>query len=123
MAISVAVPVGQETADALVEKLVNKARQLKVGPSLDPASDFGPVITPEAKQRIEAAIAAGVDEGADLVLDGRGVTVDGHQDGFYLGATIFDRATKDMSIYLHEIFGPVLTVVRRKQALSRWVRE
>lgn len=112
MAISVAVPVGQETADALVEKLVNKARQLKVGPSLDPASDFGPIITPEAKQRIETAIAAGVEEGADLVLDGRGVTVDGHEDGFYVGATIFDRATKDMSIYLQEIFGPVLTVVR-----------
>ena len=112
MAISVAVPVGQETADALVKKLVEKARDLKVGPSLDPTSDFGPVVTPEAKQRIEAAIAAGVEEGAELVLDGRGVTVEGHEDGFYVGATIFDRATKDMSIYLQEIFGPVLTVVR-----------
>ena len=112
MAISVAVPVGQETADALVQKLVEKARHLKVGPSLDPASDFGPVVTPEAKERIEAAIAAGVEEGAELVLDGRGVTVEGHADGFYIGATIFDRATKDMSIYLQEIFGPVLTVIR-----------
>ncbi len=112
MALSVAVPVGQETADALVERLVEKARQLRVGPSLDPTSDFGPVITPEAKQRIEAAIAAGVEEGAQLALDGRGVTIDGYEDGFYVGATIFDRATKDMSIYLQEIFGPVLTVVR-----------
>ena len=112
MALSVAVPVGQETADALVEKLVDKARQLKVGPSLDPTSDFGPVITSEAKERIEAAIAAGVEEGAELVLDGRGVTVDDHENGFYVGATIFDRATKDMSVYLKEIFGPVLTVVR-----------
>ncbi|MGO1536368.1 MAG: aldehyde dehydrogenase family protein, partial [Yaniella sp.] len=66
----------------------------------------------EAKQRIEAAIAAGVEEGAELVLDGRGVTVDGHEKGFYVGATIFDKATKDMSVYLDEIFGPVLTIVR-----------
>ena len=114
MAISVAVPVGQDTADALVKKLVEKARRLNVGPSLDPTSDFGPVVTLEAKQRIEAAIAAGVEEGAELVLDGRGVTVEGHENGFYLGATIFDQATKEMSIYLQEIFGPVLTVVRAK---------
>lgn len=112
MAISVAVPVGQETADALVQRLVEKASRLKVGPSLDPSSDFGPVVTPEAKTRIETAIATGVEEGADLVLDGRGVTIEGHENGFYIGATIFDRATKDMSIYRQEIFGPVLTVIR-----------
>ncbi|HEY4534594.1 MAG TPA: CoA-acylating methylmalonate-semialdehyde dehydrogenase [Enteractinococcus sp.] len=112
MAISVAVPVGQETADALVQRLVEKASRLKVGPSLDPLSDFGPVVTPEAKTRIETAIATGVEEGADLVLDGRGVTIEGHENGFYIGATIFDRATKDMSIYRQEIFGPVLTVIR-----------
>ncbi|MDN5730783.1 MAG: CoA-acylating methylmalonate-semialdehyde dehydrogenase [Yaniella sp.] len=112
MALSVAVPVGQETADALVAKVLEKAKKLKVGPSLDSSSDFGPVVTAEAKQRIEAAIAAGVEEGAELVLDGRGVTVDGHEKGFYVGATIFDKATKDMSVYLDEIFGPVLTIVR-----------
>lgn len=112
MALSVAVPVGQETADALVAKVKEKARQLKVGPSLDPSSDFGPVVTAEAKARIEAAITAGVEEGAELVLDGRGVTVDGHEDGFYVGATIFDKATAEMSIYTDEIFGPVLTIVR-----------
>lgn len=112
MALSVAVPVGQETADALVAKVLEKAKALKVGPSLDPSSDFGPVVTAEAKARIEAAIAAGVEEGAELVLDGRGVEIDGHENGFYVGATILDKATKDMSVYLDEIFGPVLTVVR-----------
>ena len=112
MALSVAVPVGKETADALVEKLLEKASKLKVGPSLDPTSDFGPLVTAEAKERIEAAIATGVDEGAQLVLDGRGVNIEGHENGFYVGATIFDHATKDMSVYLNEIFGPVLTVVR-----------
>jgi len=112
MALSVAVPVGKETADALVAKIHEKAKNLKVGPSLDPTSDFGPVVTPEAQERIEAAIATGVEEGAELILDGRGVTVDGHENGFYVGATIFDHATKDMSIYTDEIFGPVLTIVR-----------
>lgn len=112
MALSVAVPVGKETADALVAKVLEKAKQLKVGPSLDPTSDFGPVVTADAKARIESAISAGVDEGAQLVLDGRGVTVDGHEDGFYVGASIFDHATKDMSVYQEEIFGPVLTIVR-----------
>src|SRR5699024_5243688 len=112
MALSVAVPVGKETADALVTKLREKAQDLKVGPSLEPSSDFGPVVTAEAKQRIETAIAAGIEEGAELVLDGRGVKIDGYENGFYVGATIFDHANKDMSIYLDEIFGPVLTVVR-----------
>ena len=112
MALSVAVPVGKETADALVAKVLEKAKKLKVGPSLDSSSDFGPVVTAEAKARIEAAIATGVEEGAELVLDGRGVTVDGHENGFYVGATIFDHATKDMSVYTDEIFGPVLTVIR-----------
>lgn len=112
MALSVAIPVGQETADALVAKVLEKAKKLKVGPSLDPSSDFGPVVTAEAKERIETAIATGVDEGAELVLDGRGVEVDGHENGFYVGATIFDHATKNMSIYQDEIFGPVLTIIR-----------
>ncbi|WP_022869233.1 CoA-acylating methylmalonate-semialdehyde dehydrogenase [Yaniella halotolerans] len=112
MALSVAVPVGKETADALVAKVLEKAKKLKVGPSLDPSSDFGPVVTAEAKQRIEAAIATGVEEGAELVLDGRGVAIDDYENGFYVGATIFDKATKNMSIYRDEIFGPVLTIVR-----------
>src|SRR5699024_3165478 len=93
-------------------KLVERAKELKVGPSLDPTSDFWPVVTAEAKQLIEDAIAAGVDEGAELVLDGRGVAVEGHEDGFYVGATIFDHASTEMSIYADEFFGPVVTVVR-----------
>src|SRR5699024_1565300 len=112
MPLPVAGPAGQETAEPRVAKLVEKARELKVGPSLEPSSDFGPVVTAEAKARSEEAIATGVDEGAELVLDGRGVSIDGHENGFYVGATIFDKATKDMSVYLDEIFGPVLTIVR-----------
>src|SRR5690625_4277760 len=112
MGLYVAVHVGKKTADALVNKLVERAKELKVGPSLDPTSDFGPVVTAEAKQRIEDAIAAGVEEGAELVLEGRGVAVEGHEDGHYVGATIFDHASKEMSIYADEIFAPVLTVVR-----------
>src|SRR5699024_12499068 len=97
MALSVAVPVGKKTADALVNKLVERAKELKVGPSLDPISDFGPVVTAEAKQRIEDAIAAGVDEGAELVLAGRGVAVEGHEDEVHVGATIFDHESKELT--------------------------
>src|SRR5699024_12871246 len=102
----------EKTADALVAKVLEKAKKLTVGLSLVTASDFGPVVTAEAKQRIEAAIAAGVEEGAELVLDGRDVVIDDHESGFYVGATIFDKATKDMSIYRDEIFGPSLTIFR-----------
>ena len=112
MAISVAVPVGEKTADALVEKLMEKTRNLSVGHSLDEGSDFGPVVSADAKRRIEECIQAGVDEGAELVLDGRGVIVEGCEDGFYVGATIFDRVKPEMRIYREEIFGPVLCVVR-----------
>ncbi|MDN5693300.1 MAG: CoA-acylating methylmalonate-semialdehyde dehydrogenase, partial [Micrococcaceae bacterium] len=112
MAISVAVPVGEETADRLVALLSERIRRLKVGPSLDESSDFGPVVSKDAPRRIEECIASGVEEGAELVEDGRGVVVEGHEDGFYVGATLFDRVTADMSIYREEIFGPVLSVVR-----------
>ena len=112
MAISVAVPVGKETGDALVAKLAEKAALLKVGPSLEAGSDFGPVVTPMAKERIEGLIQQGVDAGATLVLDGRGVQVPGHENGFYVGATLFDHVTTDMPIYSEEVFGPVLAVVR-----------
>jgi len=112
MAISVAVPVGRETADGLVAKLKEKAQHLTVGPSLEASSDFGPVVSSAAKERIESLIQAGVDAGAELVLDGRGAEVDGHPNGFYVGATIFDQVRTDMPIYTEEIFGPVLSVVR-----------
>jgi malonate-semialdehyde dehydrogenase (acetylating)/methylmalonate-semialdehyde dehydrogenase len=112
MAISVAVPVGEGTADALVATLAEKAKRLTVGPSLSEGADFGPVVTAQAKERIEGLIQQGVDAGATLVLDGRGVSVPSHENGFYVGATLFDRVTTDMPIYTEEIFGPVLCVVR-----------
>lgn len=112
MAISVAVPVGQATADALVEKLVERTKTLKVGHALDPEADFGPVVAASALERIEGYIAAGEKEGAELLVDGRGVKVEGHESGYYVGATLFDKVTTDMSIYREEIFGPVLSVVR-----------
>ncbi|TLP98171.1 CoA-acylating methylmalonate-semialdehyde dehydrogenase [Nesterenkonia salmonea] len=112
MAVSVAVPVGEATAEALREKLVDRISRLTVGPSLDPNSDFGPVVGADAKQRIEDYIGTGVEEGAELVTDGRGVEVDGYPNGYWVGATLFDRVTPDMRIYREEIFGPVLTMVR-----------
>ncbi|RJN32839.1 CoA-acylating methylmalonate-semialdehyde dehydrogenase [Nesterenkonia natronophila] len=112
MAISVAVPVGEATAEALREKLVERIGALTVGPSLEPGSDFGPVVGADAKKRIEDYIGIGVEEGAELVTDGRGVEVEGYPDGFWVGATLFDRVTPDMRIYREEIFGPVLTIVR-----------
>ncbi len=112
MAISVAVPVGQQTADALAAKLTQRVAELKVGPALDPLSDYGPLVTAEAKSRVEGYIQAGVDEGATLIADGRGHVVAGHEQGFYLGPTLFDNVTKEMKIYREEIFGPVLVIVR-----------
>ena len=112
MAISVAVPVGEATANALVERLQARVKELKVGPSLEKEVDFGPVVTGAAKERIEGFIQSGIDEGAALVADGRGLTVDGYDGGFWLGPTLFDHVTKDMKIYKEEIFGPVLSVVR-----------
>lgn len=112
MAISVAVPVGQQTADALVAKLQERIGGLKVGHSLDPQADFGPVVAKSALDRIEGYIAAGEKEGASLLVDGRGVKVEGYEGGYFVGATLFDHVTPEMSIYREEIFGPVLTVVR-----------
>ncbi|MFD5226236.1 CoA-acylating methylmalonate-semialdehyde dehydrogenase [Microbacterium sp. NPDC058342] len=112
MAISVAVPVGQETADALVAKLAERVRELKVGPGAQPGVDYGPLVSAAAKARVEGLIQEGADAGATLVADGRGLVVEGHENGFYLGPTLFDHVMPDMSIYREEIFGPVLSVVR-----------
>src|SRR4051794_24222395 len=109
MAISVAVAVG-DVADALVEKVAEKAREVKVGPGLEPSSEMGPVITSQARERILGYIGQGAEAGAEPVVDGRELTMDG--DGFYVGPTVFDRVETDMSIYRDEIFGPVLSVVR-----------
>ena len=112
MAISVAVPVGEKTADRLVASIAPRIHALKVGPATDPESEMGPVITAEAKKRISGLIAEGVKEGAELVVDGRGLELQGYEHGFFLGGSLFDRVTKDMTIYKTEIFGPVLCVVR-----------
>ncbi|MFF1903427.1 CoA-acylating methylmalonate-semialdehyde dehydrogenase [Kitasatospora sp. NPDC058218] len=112
MAISVAVPVGEETADALVAKLTERIAALKVGASHDPEAEFGPLVSQDALDRVRGFLDLGVEEGAELVVDGRGLTVPGYEDGYFLGATLFDRVTPGMRIYREEIFGPVLCVVR-----------
>ncbi|MFG1908783.1 CoA-acylating methylmalonate-semialdehyde dehydrogenase [Kribbella sp. NPDC048928] len=109
MAISVAVAVG-DVAGPLVERLRDKARAIKVGPGQDAGSEMGPVVSPEALERVRGYIDAGLDAGADLALDGRDHGVPG--DGFFVGPTLFDGVTPDMDIYRDEIFGPVLVVVR-----------
>ncbi|MFC6489750.1 CoA-acylating methylmalonate-semialdehyde dehydrogenase [Nitratireductor sp. GCM10026969] len=114
MAVSVAVPVGKETADRLVEKLVPRVESLKVGPSTDASADFGPLVTKEALERVKGYVDLGVKEGATLAVDGRGFTMQGYEDGFYMGGCLFDNVTPDMRIYKEEIFGPVLSVVRAK---------
>ncbi|MBJ2153294.1 CoA-acylating methylmalonate-semialdehyde dehydrogenase [Paracoccus sp. IB05] len=113
MAISVAVPVGKETADALIEKLVPRIEKLKVGPyTAGNDVDFGPVITQASAQRIRGLIDSGVEQGAKLVVDGRNFSLQGYENGFFVGPSLFDHATRDMEIYKQEIFGPVLTQVR-----------
>ncbi len=114
MAISVAVPVGEATADALVEKLVPRVESLKIGPSTDPDVDYGPLVTPQALERVKGYVQTGVDEGADLVVDGRGFSLQGYENGYYMGGCLFDRVTRDMTIYKEEIFGPVLSIARAK---------
>ena len=112
MAISVVVTVGDEPADAIIDKLLPKLDALAVGPYTDAATEMGPVINPDAKARIEGYIDQGVAQGAELVRDGRGTRVAGWEDGCFVGATVFDKVGTDMSIYTDEIFGPVLSIVR-----------
>jgi malonate-semialdehyde dehydrogenase (acetylating)/methylmalonate-semialdehyde dehydrogenase len=111
MAISVGVAVGP-AGDKLVEILGRKAREVKVGPGTDPASDMGPVVTQAARERVVNAVARGAEQGASVVVDGRGLTVAGHEDGFFVGPSLLDRVTPDMQAYQEEIFGPVLAIVR-----------
>jgi malonate-semialdehyde dehydrogenase (acetylating)/methylmalonate-semialdehyde dehydrogenase len=112
MAISVAVPVGRETADALVERLAPRVRTLKVGPGTDEEAEMGPLVTRQHADKVLDYIRVGVDEGAELVVDGRNLSIQGYENGFFVGGTLFDRVTPDMRIYREEIFGPVLSVVR-----------
>ncbi|BBE72011.1 CoA-acylating methylmalonate-semialdehyde dehydrogenase [Oharaeibacter diazotrophicus] len=112
MAVSVAVPVGEATANKLVEALKPKVQALKIGPSTDADAEMGPVVTRQHQQKVLGYIDQGVKEGAELLVDGRGFSLQGYEDGYFVGGTLFDRVTPEMTIYREEIFGPVLSVLR-----------
>ena len=114
MAISVAVPVGDAVADALIEKLEPKIRALRIGPGTDREAEMGPLITRAHRDKVKGYIDKGEAEGAKLVIDGRGLKLQGYEDGFFIGGTLFDRVTRDMTIWKEEIFGPVLSIARAK---------
>lgn len=115
MAISVAVPVGEATADKLVEKLAPKVEALKIGPyTAGDDVDFGPLITAEARDKVLSLVNSGVEQGADLVVDGRDFKLQGYEQGNFVGGCLFDKVTEEMDIYKTEIFGPVLSVIRAK---------
>ena len=114
MAISVAVPVGESTAEKLIEKLVPRVESLKIGPSTDPDADYGPLVTAEALERVKGYVDTGIKEGAKLLVDGRDFKMQGYEKGFYMGGCLFDGVTRDMTIYKEEIFGPVLCIARAK---------
>ncbi|MCZ8085857.1 MAG: CoA-acylating methylmalonate-semialdehyde dehydrogenase [Brevundimonas sp.] len=112
MALPVVVPVGQKTADDLRERLVEEIPSLKVGVSTDADAHYGPVVTAAHKARVEGWIARGVEEGAELIVDGRGFSLQGHEQGFFIGPSLFDQVKPTMESYREEIFGPVLQIVR-----------
>jgi malonate-semialdehyde dehydrogenase (acetylating)/methylmalonate-semialdehyde dehydrogenase len=112
MALPVVVPVGEDTAERLREKLIPAIRALRVGVSTDPDAHYGPVVTAEHKARIEQWITTAEAEGSEVVIDGRGFTLQGHEGGFFVGPTLLDRVTPAMTSYREEIFGPVLQIVR-----------
>jgi malonate-semialdehyde dehydrogenase (acetylating) / methylmalonate-semialdehyde dehydrogenase len=112
MALPVVVPVGEETAERLLEKLVPAIHALKVGISTDPEAHYGPMVTQMQKDKVKGWIQTAIDEGSKLIVDGRGFTLQGHEKGYFVGPTLFDQVTTDMSSYKEEIFGPVLQMVR-----------
>jgi len=112
MALPVVVPVGARTAEALREKVLSEIDTLKVGISTDPAAQYGPVVSAAHKKRVEDYIQLGADEGAELVVDGRGFSLQGYENGFFIGPTLFDHVRPEMKTYQEEIFGPVLQIVR-----------
>ena len=112
MAVSVAVPVGAETADRLVATLAPRVRALKIGPATDPEAEMGPLVTRQHMDKVLGYIEQGVKEGAELVVDGRDFKLQGYENGYFVGGTLFDHVSPEMRIYKEEIFGPVLSVVR-----------
>ncbi len=114
MAVSVAVPVTERTANELIEAMTPRIRKLKVGPSADPSSEMGPLVTREHRDKVKGYVDLGVKEGASLVVDGRDFKVAEQPNGFFLGGSLFDKVRTDMRIYKEEIFGPVLSVVRAR---------
>ena len=112
MAVSVAVAVGDEVADDLIARLKPRVESLKIGPYDASGVEMGPLVTREHRDKVRGYVDTGVEEGATLVVDGRDATVEGHEDGFFIGGCIFDHVKPDMRIYKEEIFGPVLGVVR-----------
>jgi malonate-semialdehyde dehydrogenase (acetylating)/methylmalonate-semialdehyde dehydrogenase len=121
MALPVVVPVGQKTADTLRERMIAEMRTLKVGVSTDADAHYGPVVTAQHRERVAGWIEKGVQEGAELVVDGRDFSLQGHEKGYFIGPSLFDRVTPDMTSYQEEIFGPVLQIVRAdsfEEALS-----
>jgi malonate-semialdehyde dehydrogenase (acetylating) / methylmalonate-semialdehyde dehydrogenase len=114
MAISVAVAVGEKTGDELRRRLAERVRALRIGPSTDAGVEMGPLVTAAHRERVSSYVALGIEEGADLVVDGRGLNIPGHEQGFFLGGCLFDRVKPSMRIYREEIFGPVLCLVRAR---------
>jgi len=112
MAISVAVCIGDETANEVVDKLTTELQGLKVGNGIDSCNEMGPLVTQAHQEKVRGYVDLGVEEGADLVVDGRNLVVADHENGYFLGGCLFDNVTPDMRIYQDEIFGPVLCVVR-----------
>jgi malonate-semialdehyde dehydrogenase (acetylating)/methylmalonate-semialdehyde dehydrogenase len=112
MAISVAVPVTDTLGDELVKRLKPRVEALKIGPSTDPDSNFGPLVTREHLNKVRSYIDMGVKEGAELVVDGREFTLQGYEKGFYMSGSLFDHVKPNMKSYQDEIFGPVLQVAR-----------
>ncbi len=112
MAVSLLLPVGKATADRLRELIIPKINALKVGPYNDPAADFGAVISPQSQQIVLRAIDECQRAGAELVIDGRDIKVPGHENGYYIGPTLFDHVTTEMEMYKHEVFGPVRGIMR-----------
>src|SRR3990167_3718550 len=112
MAISVVLAVGDSIANQLIEKIQKRLKSLKIGPGMTPHVDMGPLVTQAHLERVHAYIDTGVKEGAELIIDGRGYKPKGHEKGFFMGASLFDKVTPGMRIYREEIFGPVLSIVR-----------